>query len=221
MGWYHSHPFELGAHSHCYLSQTDLTTQLQWQRAEDPHGNPFLAIVVDPLRSVAKNFPHLKAFRAYPPEYNSDVTNECPDGSVVAEEKIRLEKWGSCWSRYYELKMDYFMSNSARNVMDILTQNMWMRNLGTTASLGPENKQRYPERVKTVTKKLQHLDIPTLLATSKDTKTSSGSGSGSGTNAEEAKTTTDIGKACDGIVELANERIHESMVQVAKKNLFA
>ncbi len=113
------------------------------------------------------------------------------------------------------------MSNSARNVMDILTQNMWMRNLGTTASLGPENKQRYPERVKTVTKKLQHLDIPTLLATSKDTKTSSGSGSGSGTNAEEAKTTTDIGKACDGIVELANERIHESMVQVAKKNLFA
>jgi COP9 signalosome complex subunit 5 len=37
-------------------------------------------------------------------------------------EKEKLEKWGSCWSRYYELEVDYFMSNSARNVMDILTK---------------------------------------------------------------------------------------------------
>jgi len=40
MGWYHSHPFDVDEqHSHCYLSNTDLSTQLQWQRAEDPHGN--------------------------------------------------------------------------------------------------------------------------------------------------------------------------------------
>lgn len=38
MGWYHSHPFDLSDNSHCFLSQTDLSTQLQWQRAEDPHG---------------------------------------------------------------------------------------------------------------------------------------------------------------------------------------
>jgi COP9 signalosome complex subunit 5 len=65
MGWYHSHPFEyVSDRSHCFLSQTDVSTQLQWQRAEDVHGNPFLAIVVDPLRSLAKNVPELKAFRA-------------------------------------------------------------------------------------------------------------------------------------------------------------
>ena len=29
MGWYHSHPFDLGDHSHCFLSQTDLSTELQ------------------------------------------------------------------------------------------------------------------------------------------------------------------------------------------------
>jgi COP9 signalosome complex subunit 5 len=46
MGWYHSHPFDVEAHSHCFLSSTDLSTQLAWQRAEDPHGNPWLAIVV-------------------------------------------------------------------------------------------------------------------------------------------------------------------------------
>lgn len=29
MGWYHSHPFDVGDHSHCFLSQTDLSTELQ------------------------------------------------------------------------------------------------------------------------------------------------------------------------------------------------
>jgi len=103
MGWYHSHPFDLGDNSHCFLSQTDLSTQLQWQRAEDPHGNPFAAIVVDPLRSTHLGIPEMKAFRAYPPEFNSPVANECPDGSVEVSEQQRLELWGSCWNRYYEL----------------------------------------------------------------------------------------------------------------------
>ena len=49
-GWYHTHPFDLDVNSHCYLSSTDISTQLLWQRNEDPHGNPFLAIVIDPLR---------------------------------------------------------------------------------------------------------------------------------------------------------------------------
>lgn len=131
MGWYHSHPFELGEHSHCFLSQTDLTTQLQWQRAEDPHGNPFVAIVVDPLRSAHTEQPELKAFRAYPPEYNSPVTNECPNGDVEPSERIRLEQWGSCWNRYYELEVEYFMSSTSRHVIvEGLTQDsLWMRTL--------------------------------------------------------------------------------------------
>jgi len=122
MGWYHSHPFDLGENSHCFLSQTDITTQLSWQNAEDPFGNPFLAMVVDPLRSLAKHTPNVKAFRAYPANYKKTVANQCPDGSIITEEKLRLEKWGSCWDSYYELDIEYFMSNSARNVMDILTK---------------------------------------------------------------------------------------------------
>lgn len=131
MGWYHSHPFDLGEHSHCFLSQTDLTTQLQWQRAEDPHGNPFVAIVVDPLRSAHTEHPELKAFRAYPPEYNSPVPNECPNKSIETSEQARLELWGSCWNRYYELEVEYFMSTTSRQVIvEGLTQDsLWMRNL--------------------------------------------------------------------------------------------
>ncbi|GKY93278.1 hypothetical protein MPSEU_000295300 [Mayamaea pseudoterrestris] len=130
MGWYHSHPFDLGEHSHCFMSQTDISTHLQWQRAEDPHGNPFVAIVVDPLRTAHLGTPELKAFRAYPPEYMSPTANECPDGSVETSEQVRLEHWGSCWNRYYELNIEYYMSQTSRKIMEQLTQNyLWIRKL--------------------------------------------------------------------------------------------
>jgi len=237
MGWYHSHPFDVGLHSHCFLSQTDISTQLQWQRAEDPHGNPFLAVVVDPLRSLAKGVPEVKAFRAYPPEYNSPVANECPDGVVVGKEKTRLEKWGSCWARYYELEVDYFMSRSARHVMDILTQNfLWMRNLGSTPSLEAETRQRYPERVSAVVEKIQNLDLPSIGNASTGGAGSQSSGArGGGTSlaATQAGSTIvsslgrkdadegEISKACQGVVELASEKIHANIVQMAKKELFS
>lgn len=31
-GWYHTHPFDVDVNSNCYLSNTDISTQLQWQR---------------------------------------------------------------------------------------------------------------------------------------------------------------------------------------------
>lgn len=130
MGWYHSHPFELGDHSHCFLSQTDLSTQLQWQRAEDPHGNPFVAIVLDPLRATHQGLPELKAFRAFPPEFQSPIAYECPDGKIEPIERQRLELWGSCWNRYYELKIDYYMSSTSRAVLQALTSEyLWISNL--------------------------------------------------------------------------------------------
>ncbi|CAJ1934956.1 unnamed protein product [Cylindrotheca closterium] len=159
MGWYHSHPFELGDHSHCYLSQTDLSTQLQWQRAEDPHGNPFVAIVLDPLRSAHLGVPQLKAFRAFPPEYSSPVANQCPDGSVETSEQIRLEHWGSCWNRYYELSIDYYMSSTSRYVLEKLTQNY----LWTTALRQPTSVQK--EQVQTIAQVAKKMSSSSAMAT--------------------------------------------------------
>ena len=244
MGWYHSHPFDLTSNSHCFLSSTDISTQLQWQRAEDPHGNPFLALVVDPLRSLAKNKPELKAFRVYPPEYNSPITNQCPDGSIIEEEKTRLEKWGSCWSRYYELDVEYFMSKSSRNIMDILTRNfLWMRNLGSTPSLEVENRSAYPSRLGVVSDSLKKLDLASLVATSgrgggsvmdhhsaaaysvPSVTSSAGAGSSGGVGVGGSSGGGNernelIYKACDGVVELATDKIHETIVQVTKRDLF-
>lgn len=72
-GWYHTHPFEFSTHSHCFLSGTDVSTQLQWQRAEDPHGNPWVSVVIDPVRSAIMAKPEIMAFRVYPPEFSSEL----------------------------------------------------------------------------------------------------------------------------------------------------
>lgn len=54
VGWYHSHP-EYG----CFLSQIDIDTQAQNQRFQDP----FVAIVVDPLKTLQHGKSELGAFR--------------------------------------------------------------------------------------------------------------------------------------------------------------
>ncbi len=118
-GWYHTHPFDLDDTNHCYLSNTDVTTQLLWQRSEDRNGNPWLAIVIDPLLSLANGRPELMAFRAYPPEY-APATSETPDGKQIHDENKRIQLWGNCHNRYYKLETSYFMSEFAHQTLGLL-----------------------------------------------------------------------------------------------------
>lgn len=102
-----------------------------------------MAIVVDPLRSLAKSHPELGAFRAYPPEFTAPP-NECPDGKVVTDDTTRVEHWGACWNRYYQLEVEYFMSSQAKAVIGILSKNyLWMRTLGSTPGNERENRERF------------------------------------------------------------------------------
>mmetsp|Transcript_12350 Transcript_12350/g.17600 ORF Transcript_12350/g.17600 Transcript_12350/m.17600 type:complete len:358 (-) Transcript_12350:74-1147(-) len=234
MGWYHSHPFDLAPDSHCYLSQTDVSTQLQWQRAEDPHGNPFLAIVMDPLRSIAKNTPMIKAFRVYPPEYAAK-TNECPDGSIVNAERKRIEKWGSCWGRYYELSVDYFMSARSRSTMEALTRNfLWMSALGSSSQkIRGESKGDEPNKMKAVAEDLRKLDLIRMGGITTDNADKHGGGYGMLARegrgdmdafARQVKDRKDhncaMCKACQGVVTLALQKIRANSTQVTKKCIF-
>ena len=57
IGWYHSHP-GYG----CWLSGIDVSTQMLNQNFQDP----FVAIVVDPTRTISAGKVNLGAFRTYP-----------------------------------------------------------------------------------------------------------------------------------------------------------
>lgn len=155
MGWYHSHPFDVNVHTNAFMSATDITTQLGWQRAEDRNGNPWLAIVIDPLRSLAKGKPELGAFRAYPPEH-SPLANETPDGTVEPDDTQRVERWGACWNRYHALEVRYFMSSLSSHVLGLVSKNyLWQSALTSTPVLDKENRDRLAERVNGLADKLK------------------------------------------------------------------
>ena len=220
MGWYHSHPFDVDeAHNHCFLSSTDLSTQLSWQNAEDPNGNPFLAIVIDPLRSFAKNSSELAAFRAYPPTA-SPPPNQCPDGSIVTEDAKRVEVWGSCWNRYYELKVEYFMSDQAKSIIDILNHShLWARTLSATPALETEHRERVGERVSAVVEKLEHAHAAHASQASR-------MGGGFGFPAEslgggQSNKESSLKKASDAASGIANEGLLGQTTQLAKRHLFS
>lgn len=214
MGWYHSHPFDVGPNSHCFLSQTDLSTQLQWQRAEDPHGNPFVALVVDPLRSLHKAVPEIKAFRAYPPEYNSPVEYECPDGSTEMEETKRLELWGSCWNRYYTLEVEYFMSSSARRVLEQLTQDyLWMRTLSM-------EQQELDEQ--TTAEALLKASAPLLpSSTNNNNKVHGTELRRTVPVAATSVETKDVSQAVEQVVDLASKQLYSTTIANVKKQVFS
>lgn len=131
---YHTHPFDVDIHSQCFMSSTDISTQLQWQRAEDPFGNPWIAIVIDPLRSIANEKPELAAFRVYPPEYTAPA-NETPNGEIVTNDKFRIERWGAVWNRYYQLEMQFYMSSLTQSVIGVLKNKFsWKESISSTPS---------------------------------------------------------------------------------------
>lgn len=242
MGWYHSHPFDLGDHSHCFLSQTDLSTELQWQRAEDPHGNPFVAMVVDPLRSFHQQKPEIKAFRAYPPEYNSPVANECPDGSIQPVEQLRLEQWGSCWNRYYELEVEYFMSATSRAILEQLTQDyLWMRTLCSQKPQGEAADKQATQRLNSIQKGLQNAAASAANSSGgmgaggaaarafgrvgaggaagagkSGTGSTGGGSSGGGGSGKKSE----LSKAVQQLVDLASEELREAALQETKEQVF-
>ncbi|GAB9462666.1 Cop9 signalosome complex subunit 5 [Globisporangium polare] len=217
MGWYHSHPFDVEVHSHCFLSATDVSTQLQWQRSEDPHGNPWLAIVLDPLRSLAKKRPEMGAFRVYPPEFAAPV-NETPDGTIITDETTRMERWGSCWNRYYTLECDYFMSSLGSQVVSILSEEfLWMRTLSSNTMQERENRDRFSERIQLLANKLDSAEM--LLAPRGSRSSRIGEYYVPEKQPKESEDSV-LNKITQAANELSIEHSHGQALQIAKKALF-
>lgn len=142
-GWAHSHPFPghvtgTDTTSNLFLSFTDVQTQLSWQLSEDRAGNPYLALVIDPLVSLAKGRPYIGAFRCYPPEYKPPAGMD-PLGVIWADEKARNEMWGESCISYYQLKVSYFTNDLSAHLLAVLGKDwLWTRALSSTASLDVE-----------------------------------------------------------------------------------
>lgn len=109
IGWYHSHPGKIESYFQnfnnqlifmttlgygCWLSGIDVSTQMLNQNYQEP----FVAIVIDPVRTVSSGKVNLGAFRTYPKGYKPP--NEEPsEYQTIPLNKI--EDFGVHCKQYY------------------------------------------------------------------------------------------------------------------------
>ncbi len=118
VGWYHSHP-GYG----CWLSGIDVATQSTQQSFSDP----FLAVVIDPDRTISAGKVEIGAFRTYPGDYKPTESN-----SIEGYQTIPLAKaddFGKHASRYYSLEVSHFKSSLDSHLLELLWNKYWVQTI--------------------------------------------------------------------------------------------
>ncbi|KAF8473995.1 JAB1/Mov34/MPN/PAD-1 ubiquitin protease-domain-containing protein [Kalaharituber pfeilii] len=117
LGWYHSHP-GYG----CWLSGIDVNTQMNQQKWLDP----FLAVVVDPDRTISAGKVDIGAFRTYPEGYKS---KDAQDSEYQTIPLSKIEDFGAHSSQYYPLQIEHFKSTLDSQLLDLLWNKYWVSTL--------------------------------------------------------------------------------------------
>ncbi|GMH06930.1 hypothetical protein Nepgr_008770 [Nepenthes gracilis] len=198
VGWYHSHP-GYG----CWLSGIDVTTQMLNQQ----HQEPFLAVVIDPTRTVSAGKVEIGAFRTYPEGYKP------PDEPVSEYQTIpsnKIEDFGVHCKQYYALDITYFKSSLDCHLLDLLWNKYWVNTLSSSPLLGSGDYvagqiSDLAEKIEQAENQLAHSRLGPLLLTPSQRKKEE--------DPPLAKITRDSAK-------ITVERAHGLMSQVIKDILF-
>ncbi|TGZ55307.1 hypothetical protein CRM22_010464 [Opisthorchis felineus] len=123
LGWYHSHP-GYG----CWLSGIDVTTQLMNQTYQEP----FVAIVIDPIRTISSGKVNLGAFRTYPVGYRPPDEGPSEYQSIPMD---KIEDFGVHCKQYYSLEVSHFKSVLDKRLLDLLWNKYWVNTLSSVSIL--------------------------------------------------------------------------------------
>lgn len=120
VGWYHSHP-GYG----CWLSGIDVSTQFMQQSFQDP----FVAVVIDPDRTVSAGKVEIGAFRTYPKDYKppKSVHDDTDEYQSIPTDKI--EDFGVHAASYYSLEVTHFKSTLDTHLLGLLWNKYWTSTL--------------------------------------------------------------------------------------------
>ncbi|KAJ6792906.1 COP9 signalosome complex subunit 5b-like isoform X2 [Iris pallida] len=197
VGWYHSHP-GYG----CWLSGIDVSTQMLNQQFQEP----FLAVVIDPTRTVSAGKVEIGAFRTYPQGYKP------PDEPVSEYQTIplnKIEDFGVHCKQYYALDITYFKSSLDSHLLDLLWNKYWVNTLSSSPLLGNRDYvagqiSDLAEKLEQAENQLAHTRLGSFLTTSQRKKEE---------ESQLAKITRDSSK-------ITVEQVHGLMSQVIKDILF-
>ncbi|KAK5997558.1 COP9 signalosome complex subunit 5 [Cladobotryum mycophilum] len=126
VGWYHSHP-GYG----CWLSGIDVETEALQQQFQDP----FLAVVIDPDRTINAGKVEIGAFRTYPSDHKSDPFAGSSSDGFQAVPLAKAAEFGAHSSRYYSLEVSHFKSTLDSHLLELLWHKYWVQTLSQSPLL--------------------------------------------------------------------------------------
>lgn len=195
VGWYHSHP-GYG----CWLSGIDVQTQMHNQQ----HQEPFLAVVVDPVRTCAAGRVDIGAFRTYPAGYTP------PDEGPSEYQPIPLDKvedFGVHCKQYYQLAIEIFKNSLDNTLLELLWNKYWIDTLSSSPLL--HNRSFCQQMIQDCVQKIEQIDPQSRLRISMASETS-----------KKRKDDNPLSKVAVDATKLAGEQLQGLTSHVVKYALF-
>ncbi|XP_059096467.1 COP9 signalosome complex subunit 5-like [Tigriopus californicus] len=201
IGWYHSHP-GYG----CWLSGIDVSTQMLNQNYQDP----FVAIVVDPVRTISAGKVNLGAFRTYPKGYKPSDEGPSEYQTIPLN---KIEDFGVHCKSYYQMDVQYFKSPMDRKLLDSLWNHYWVNTLSSCSLL--TNAEYTTGQINDLADKMDAWENGSIGRGSYAALEDGSGGSGSG-----KKTEDKLDKATKDACKIVAEILSGTMTQVIKDRLF-
>ncbi|OAX40559.1 Mov34-domain-containing protein [Rhizopogon vinicolor AM-OR11-026] len=207
IGWYHSHP-GYG----CWLSGIDVDTQMNNQQFQDP----FVAVVIDPNRTISAGKVDIGAFRTYPPNYTPPNATASEYQSIPLS---KIEDFGVHANQYYPLDVEVFKSSLDTELLGLLWNKYWVNTLSQSPLIS--NRAYAVSQIVDLHQKLSKAQAsvsstraPIPAPKGQDEKT---------TNAKEEKKKEDnqLAKGVKDSTKIAAEAQHGLISQVLKDIIFS
>ncbi|KAL8837511.1 MAG: hypothetical protein Q9170_002504 [Blastenia crenularia] len=145
VGWYHSHP-GYG----CWLSGIDVSTQMMQQSFQDP----FLAVVIDPDRTISAGKVEIGAFRTYPENYKPPNNSSGDDYQTIPLNKIA--DFGAHASQYYSLEVSHYKSSLDSYLLELLWNKYWVSTLSQSPLF--TNREYSSKQMLDLSQKIQNAE---------------------------------------------------------------
>ncbi|KAJ5239296.1 COP9 signalosome complex subunit 5 [Penicillium chermesinum] len=150
VGWYHSHP-GYG----CWLSGIDVATQMTQQLT-----GPFLAVVIDPDRTISAGRVEIGSFRTFPQDFvPTREGHEDDDYQTIPMGKA--EDFGAHANQYYSLETTHFKSTLDSDILSLLWNKYWVATLSqsplfTSRDFGSKQMTDLSQKVRSATRQIEN-----------------------------------------------------------------
>jgi len=176
------------------------------QSTHQEHEDPYLAIVVDPVRTMAAGKVEIGAFRTYPPNYKP------PDAVASEYQSIPLDKiedFGVHANQYYPLDVSFFKSSLDSHLLALLWNKYWISTLSSSPLIA--NRDYTIKSIKDLSDKLDQAE---------NQLTHNNRLGGYYLQSEKKSEESQVSKVCKDSTKIAIEQLQGIMTQVSKDSLF-